>query len=246
MSALEPSWRRLGAVLVEAGLISEDDLVQALAAQEHSGQRLGEILVARGLVSAPAVANALAEQHGSFFKSEHGFGTGLRSSIDRDNDPDDGASEPKTPPVSDPRAPMQLEDRTSQATGGGEDDELHRSPGAANTPEQQASAASASAPLVSTAPKRDAFTSSSSHATASTDQQSETTLETDARVPESGHLLFVPTPQGYLLLQQSGAPPKVGDILELPESPANPSVVAKVTSSPLPQDRRACAYLQPR
>jgi hypothetical protein len=216
MSALEPGWRRLGAVLVEAGLITEDDLIRALAAQEHSGRRLGEILVARGLVSAPAVANALAEQHGSFFKSEHGFGTGLRSSIERDSGPTEEASGPKAPPLSDRQAPTQLDDLPAHAA--------------------------ASAPPVSTdAPEGEAFT----QVTASTDEQSESALESDTRDPESKHLLFVPTPHGYLLLEESGAPPNVGDVLDLLEGPANRAVVAKVTSSPLPQDRRACAYLQP-
>jgi hypothetical protein len=242
MCALERGWRRLGSVLVEAGLISEDDLIEALSAQEHSGRRLGEILVARGLVSGPAVANALAEQHGSFFKSEHGFGTGLRSSIERDSEPPGEAPEPKKPPLSDLQGAMQPEDRPAHTPGGGEDDDPHRATGTANTAErQQASAASASAPSESTdAPERDAFT----QATASTDQQSENELETDA-LPESEHLLFVPTPHGYLLLEQSGAPPDVGDLLELPEGPVDRAVVTKVTSSPLPQDRRACAYLQP-
>jgi hypothetical protein len=216
MSALEPGWRRLGAVLVEAGLITEDDLIRALAAQEHSGRRLGEILVARGLVSAPAVANALAEQHGSFFKSEHGFGTGLRSSIERDSGPTEEASGPKAPPLSDRQAPTQLDDLPAHAA--------------------------ASAPPVSTdAPEGDAFT----QVTASTDEQSESALESDTRDPESKHLLFVPTPHGYLLLEESGAPPNVGDVLDLLEGPANRAVVAKVASSPLPQDTRACAYLQP-
>jgi hypothetical protein len=212
MCALERGWRRLGSVLVEAGLISEDDLIEALSAQEHSGRRLGEILVARGLVSAPAVANALAEQHGSFFKSEHGFGTGLRSSIERGSEPPGEAPQPKAPPLSDLQDAMQPEDRPAH-----------------------------SAPSESTdAPERDAFTQT----TASTDQQSESGLKRDA-LPESEHLLFVPTPHGYLLLEQSGAPPDVGDLLELPEGPVDRAVVTKVTSSPLPQDRRACAYLQP-
>jgi hypothetical protein len=212
MCALERGWRRLGSVLVEAGLISEDDLIEALSAQEHSGRRLGEILVARGLVSGPAVANALAEQYGSFFKSEHGFGTGLRSSIERDSEPPGEAPQPKAPPLSDLQDAMQPEDRPAH-----------------------------SAPSEGTdAPERDAFT----HATASTDQRSENEIETDA-LPESEHLLFVPTPHGYLLLEQSGAAPDVGDLLELPEGPADRAVVTKVTSSPLPQDRRACAYLQP-
>ena len=76
-------------------------------------------------------------------------------------------------------------------------------------------------------------------------EQSNNALESDPRDPESKHLLFLPTPHGYLLLEESGAPPNVGDVLDLLEGPANQAVVAKVTSSPLPQDRRPCAYLQP-
>jgi hypothetical protein len=84
MDAVEPRWRQLGVVLVEAGLLGEHDLLAALAEQERSGRRLGEILVARGLLSGPALANALAEQHGRVLRTEHGFGTGLRGLIGAD------------------------------------------------------------------------------------------------------------------------------------------------------------------
>src|SRR6266508_5360213 len=99
MDAADPGRRRLGAVLVEAGLVSEHDLEEALAEQERSGQRLGELLVARGLVSAAAVANALAEQHGGFLKTEHGFGTGLRALRGESSVPESDA-EPEAPPLS--------------------------------------------------------------------------------------------------------------------------------------------------
>ncbi len=62
MDAADPGWRQLGAVLLEAGLLSEHDLAAALAEQQRSGRRLGEILVTRGLVSKAALSNALAEQ----------------------------------------------------------------------------------------------------------------------------------------------------------------------------------------
>jgi len=100
MDAADPGWRRLGALLVEAGLVSEHDLVEALAEQERSGERLGEVLVARGLVSAAAVSNALAEQHGSFLKTEHGFGTGLRALMGQSSVPESGATPPEAPPLS--------------------------------------------------------------------------------------------------------------------------------------------------
>ena len=164
MGAVDHGWRPLGEVLVDAGLLAERDLLEALAEQERSGQRLGEVLVARGFVSGAAVANALAEQRGSFFKTEHGFGTGLRALTDRSEGPEP-ATEPEAPPLS----------------------------------------------------------------------------ATPAR--PVGHLLFLPTPSGYLLLEQTGAAPTVGDILEVPQLPNAPLVVTKLAGSPLPRDQRVCAYL---
>ena len=59
--------------MVDAGLLAERDLLEALAEQERSGRRLGEVLVARGFVSGAAVANALAEQRGSFSRPSMGL-----------------------------------------------------------------------------------------------------------------------------------------------------------------------------
>jgi hypothetical protein len=179
MDAADTGWRRLGSVLVEAGLVGERDLVEALAEQERSGQRLGAILVARGLVSTAAVANALAEQHGGFLKTEHGFGTGLRALIDKSSVLESDA-EPEAPPLS-----VALDSGASAKK-----------------------------------------------------------LEADpAGAPDLGHLLFVSTYQGYLLLRRSGSAPALGEELALPETPGARLVVTKVASSPLPRDRRVCAYL---
>jgi hypothetical protein len=145
--------------LVDAGLVSERDLVDALVEQGRSGRRLGEILVQRGTVSAPAVANALAEQHGSFLKTEHGFGTGLQTLP--------GGADREEPPVSPPAL--------------------------------------------------------------SVDQD---------------YLVFVPTPQGYLLVTRSGKTPEAGDRVELDDSPDVRFFVTKVAASPLPGDERVCVYLQ--
>lgn len=57
------------------------------------------------------------------------------------------------------------------------------------------------------------------------------------------HLLFVPTPAGYELIDQRGAPPKPGEMVQLPGH-AGTFLVAKVGPSPLPGDGRPCAYLQ--
>jgi type IV pilus assembly protein PilB len=59
---------RLGDMLVRDGLITPEQLREALAAKaENREQRLGEIVVARGWVSGSDLAKALAEQHGLDF-----------------------------------------------------------------------------------------------------------------------------------------------------------------------------------
>ena len=56
------------------------------------------------------------------------------------------------------------------------------------------------------------------------------------------HLLFVPTPGRYLLLDRDGAPPAPGEELEVPEVEARFSVT-KVGRAPYPGELRPCAYL---
>ncbi|MHB8470469.1 MAG: hypothetical protein ACYDCH_12055 [Gaiellaceae bacterium] len=55
-----------------------------------------------------------------------------------------------------------------------------------------------------------------------------------------GHLLFVSKPTGYELHEVAGEPPAVGAAVELDGKTLH---VAKVAPSPLPGDRRPCAYL---
>lgn len=62
--------------------------------------------------------------------------------------------------------------------------------------------------------------------------------------PDPIHLLFVPTPSGYLLLQRAGEAPAPGQQLVLPEAPNARLYVSKLAPSPLPLDKRICAYLQ--
>jgi chromosome segregation ATPase len=83
VTAAHVTWRPLGALLVEKGLLTAEELEDALAAQQTTGKRLGQILVDRGHVSGPALTNALAEQFGIELKTEEGFGTGLRAKIER-------------------------------------------------------------------------------------------------------------------------------------------------------------------
>ena len=54
------------------------------------------------------------------------------------------------------------------------------------------------------------------------------------------HLLFVWRPSGYELVERDGDAPDVGAEIEVGEERFR---VTKVAPSPLPGDRRPCAYL---
>lgn len=58
------SWKPLGALLVEKGLLTEPEVDAALAEQRRSGRLVGQILVESGALSAFSLARALTEQHG--------------------------------------------------------------------------------------------------------------------------------------------------------------------------------------
>jgi hypothetical protein len=55
-----------------------------------------------------------------------------------------------------------------------------------------------------------------------------------------GHLLFVWKSSGYELVEQPGDPPAVGSEVDRDGETLH---VAKVAPSPLPGDKRSCAYL---
>jgi hypothetical protein len=58
-----------------------------------------------------------------------------------------------------------------------------------------------------------------------------------------GYLLFVSKPTGYELVERTGEPPGVGQAVEL-DGEEGRWLVSRVSSSPLPMDKRRCAYLQ--
>jgi hypothetical protein len=87
MSAAEFSWRPLGTLFVEQGLLREEDLEHALAVQAETGGQLGERLVELGYVSSTALARLLAEQYGVELKLDTGFGTGLWAELERRRNP---------------------------------------------------------------------------------------------------------------------------------------------------------------
>jgi hypothetical protein len=57
-----------------------------------------------------------------------------------------------------------------------------------------------------------------------------------------GYLVFVWSPSGYRLKERSGEVPEVGTAVEDAEGTFK---VTKIAPSPLPGDRRPCAYLLP-
>jgi hypothetical protein len=58
------------------------------------------------------------------------------------------------------------------------------------------------------------------------------------------HLRFVSTPSGYVLMEAEGRAPSPGSTVALPEE-LGPFLVLRLGPSPLPNDRRTCAYLAP-
>lgn len=57
----------------------------------------------------------------------------------------------------------------------------------------------------------------------------------------AGHVLFVPSPEGYRLLERDGAPPARGDLLDVEGLRFR---VFRLGPSPLPGDRRRCVCLE--
>jgi hypothetical protein len=236
MDAADPRWRQLGVVLLEAGLLSERELAQALAEQARSGRRLGEILVARGLVSGAAMANALAEQHGGFLRTEHGFGTGLRGLIGPGGAPASPSADPEVgPPVSAPPPTEVPLGGSSTRAGDSADEEKSPETEPTEVPDPVQPLHGTQAANEPTAIRN----VSSSEQRHTHDLEAQTLSH-----PDPIHLLFVPTPSGYLLLQRAGEAPAPGQQLVLPEAPNARLYVSKLARSPLPLDKRICAYLQ--
>lgn len=56
--------KRLGELLIEAGLLTDELLAQALSTQKRTGSLLGSVLIEEGMVTGTALVNVLAEQLG--------------------------------------------------------------------------------------------------------------------------------------------------------------------------------------
>jgi hypothetical protein len=225
MEPAENIWRPLGELLVGKGLVTKDELELALAEQAESGRLLGAILVERGFVSGPALAIALAEQYGVELHIERGFGTGLWAEIDRRH----------------------------RAGRGGADTEgtAVRAPRDHAGPENVVTLEPVKLPLLQAVPDADPELERLEAENRRLQDEIErlqsefTRLKVvEAPQPASSHLLFVPTPARYLLVEREGAPPEPGSQLDVGEA-ADAFVVAKVGAAPFPGESRPCAFLLP-
>jgi len=75
MQAPDLNWRPLGELFFEAGLITRDQLEEALSVQAETRQRLGQILVTNGIVTEPELTRVLLDQLGRELEKESSPGS---------------------------------------------------------------------------------------------------------------------------------------------------------------------------
>jgi uncharacterized coiled-coil protein SlyX len=225
MEAAHIPWRPLGELLVEHGVLTHAELETALAEQQRTGRKLGEIILEHGFASGPAVTRALAEQWGLEVSTESGFGTGLWSEIERrhreQRDSDSESDEPA-------REHLVIEFPGGQLRSlkpdEGQRDELE-----ARLEERTKQVGELEQILTETRGEL---------------ARLRTRLaEPDSEPTPTAHVLFVVGSKGYELLEREGTPPDTGEHVQLEDGGVQ--LVAKVGRSPLPGDRRPCAYLEP-
>src|SRR6266581_2116509 len=247
-------WRPLGRLLVEQGLLSEDELERALEQQASTGRRLGETLVELELVSHLALSRALAEQYGIELKSETGFGTGLRAQIERRHDQGrDPETEPQ-PQSSEAAPPLWLVPEPGEPEPQAFDSEPLHLP---QLEEQWAKLASAEERLLEAKHELTALRRAVRHRRDQVEQLVERIRRRDRRIAELsanesqpdaaaplGHLIYAQLAGRYVLVERDGAPPEPNAVLELPEIGEETVLVDRVGRSPLPNDPRPCAFAQ--
>jgi hypothetical protein len=207
--------RPLGELLVDKGLVTSEELDLALTEQSESGRLLGAILVERGYVSGPALAVALAEQYGVELPTERGFGTGLWAEIDR-----------------------------RHRAGRGHEADADNVVKLETVP----------APRIEIVPAPDPEPDPELERLEDENQRLRDEIErlrgeftalklVESPEPATAHLLFVPSPVRYALVEGDGPAPSEGSEVELDE---RLFVVSKVGPAPFPDEPRDCAFLLPR
>ena len=241
MEAARFPWRPLGRLLVEQGLLTSDELEQALALQQHTGERLGETIARCGFVSGPELASALAAQYGIELTTEKGFGTGLRSEIQRRHESDRRRVVRLVPaPVYDEHAAVEEPAAPEDDTG------VDEAPLLAQLEEQWAKLAAAEDALA----ERDRDVRQLRELNERLRDQIEAVRQAQephpppARATDSSHLVFVQLDERYALVSRDGPPPAPGTPLSLPDVEAGAFVVTGLRGSPLPGDGRPCVVVQ--
>ncbi len=266
MEAAHIRWRPLGRLLVEQGLLSEDELEHALEEQASTGRRLGETLVDLGFVSHVALLRALADQYGIEPKAETGFGTGLRAEIERRYARDREEEAEASPRISDKAPALKLVREPEESELGEVDGEdVYLAPleeqwaRLAAAEEQLAEAERELTALRRTAERRRDQAARLVERVRRRDRRiaelsaierqelarsARTTPATlDARTPR-GHLIYAQVPGRYVLVERNGEPPEPDAILELPEIGGETLIACRVGRSPLPNDPRPCVFAQ--
>ena len=103
----------LGAILVQRGVLTPEQLTAALAEQTRSGDQLGEIIVRLGFAAAPLIGQGLATQHGGLLKTEYGFAVGFGGGT-----PTHRVTPPPVSPEEDQSTPLRLASRSRQRPQG--------------------------------------------------------------------------------------------------------------------------------
>jgi len=243
VEAAHTSWRPLGRLLVERGLLTDDQLEHALDEQSITGRRLGEILVRAGFVSDAALASALAEQYGFERTSETGFGTGLRAQIQRRQAPAEADGEaPMLRLVPDP------EHESDAETLAALDDVLHLP----QLEEHWARLAEAEERLAGAERDAERRRAQAVRFLARLRRREAELAALPLPLPVEpepepepvhGWLAFARVGDGYELVERDGTAPPPQALVALPELSPVTFVVEKVARSPLPGDRRPCAYV---
>lgn len=266
MEAARVPWRPLGRLLVAKGLVSDDQLEDALHDQARTGRRLGEILVELGFISQRALSLTLAEQYGVDLQSERGFGTGLLAAIDLRQ----GAK-------SDQKVPPQVSDTVPALTLVSDPTTLdsHEEPGDelplpdqlrfANLEEQWAKLAAAEERLAEAEREIADLARTGERRRCQVERLIERIRRREIHIAElskalenesarmagsapwephaaalQSHIVLVQLAHGYELVERAGPPPAPNTMLELPEISGATFVVAGVGRAPLPADARPC------
>jgi hypothetical protein len=254
-------WRPLGRLLVEQGLLSEEELEHALDEQVTTGRRLGETLIDLGFVSHAALSRALTEQYGIEPKAETGFGTGLRAEIerryerDRERDatpgpPEDGS--PKLKLLPEPGAAAVDQPAADDDEGGY----------LAQLEEQWAKLAAAEAELdeakleLAALRRRAGLRRSQAARFLERIRERDRLLvelraiarRTSSSTPRAtgvdAHLVYATVDGRYVLVERAGEPPQPGAVFELAETGGAAVIACTIGRSPLPHDPRPCVYAE--